>query len=65
MGIFQQPHERLSRRSNEIATPGTTFKDKNALLTGVGNVSITTIQLKTSQSSLNPHLQVRNEAQGN
>jgi fatty acid synthase subunit alpha len=36
LGILQQPLDIL----NEIATSGTTFKDKNALLTGVGKGSI-------------------------
>ena len=42
LGI-QQPHRSLPRYPTEIATPGTSFKDKNALLTRAGKGSIVEI----------------------
>ncbi|KAK0191779.1 hypothetical protein F5146DRAFT_1198324 [Armillaria mellea] len=39
LGIQQQPHKHIFDILHEIATAGTTFEDKNALLTGVGKGS--------------------------
>jgi fatty acid synthase subunit alpha len=40
LGVQQQPHHVYLDVLKEIATSGTSFKDKNALLTGVGRGSI-------------------------